>query len=178
MKVKIGPYLNWWGPYQIAELLKYVGVPEDKYRQIGKRLRATKLNDICEWVYSKRKRSVHIRIDNYDVWNVDTSLSMIIFQILIKFKRDQTGHPFVRDEYVPEALQSHNAQPKENEFEWDSLNATRFEYVLEEILYAFRYMTMDDMFFDTITIDMQLDCEKRVTNGLKLFGIFYQALWT
>ena len=178
MKVKIGPYLNWWGPFQIAGLLKYVGVSEAKCYQLGKKLKTTKLNDICEWVHSKRKRSVSIRIDEYDTWNVDTTLTYIIFPLLIKFKEHKTGYPFVNDEHVPEPLQSHNATPKDNEYEWDDLNYARWEYVLDEILYAFRYKYMDDMFFDSITIDMQIDCEKRVSNGLKLFGIYYQALWT
>ena len=47
MKVKIGPYKNWFGPYQLCDLLRFVVVPE-KYRD--------KLSDMIpgkpfEWIY-------------------------------------------------------------------------------------------------------------------------------
>ena len=57
MKVYIGPYKNWIGPYQIADLLQYIGFSEDTCHKIGERLSKTFLNTICLWIDSKKKIS-------------------------------------------------------------------------------------------------------------------------
>lgn len=66
MKIYIGPYKNWWGPYQIADLLQKVGVSEDRCEKIGEWLANTRLMDFCQWVDSKRKRNIKVRIDEED----------------------------------------------------------------------------------------------------------------
>jgi len=35
MKVKIGPYINWFGPYQFADLFKYIGFSEETCEKIA-----------------------------------------------------------------------------------------------------------------------------------------------
>jgi hypothetical protein len=87
MKVYIGPYLNYWGPYQIADLLKYVGVSESYRKKIGKWLEKTPLSKILSWIYDKRNRKVEVRIDKYDTWNMDKTLSLIIIPMLIQLKK-------------------------------------------------------------------------------------------
>ena len=78
MYVKIGKYKNWTGPYQLANLLQKVGVSEDRCHELGTKLSNTFVNDICQWIDSKRKRKIEIKIHNYDTWNMNHSLSMII----------------------------------------------------------------------------------------------------
>ena len=85
MKVKIGPFLTYWGPYQIAEKLlfwcnKY---EDDRVSNLGEWLAGGKerdswLNTFTNWVYSKRKRTVKIHIDKYDTWNMDGTMALII----------------------------------------------------------------------------------------------------
>lgn len=180
MIVKIGKYISWWGPYQIANLLRYVGVSKDKCHSIGEKLADTKLADLCEWIHSKRTRTVKIKIHNYDTWNLDDTLSMIILPLLFEFRKNKSGYPMVADEYVPEALQSKNARPKVNEYDPDNLAPARWDYVLEEIMYAFRYTNIENMHmerFDSFDSNTRIELEKRVQNGFKLFGIFYRAMW-
>ena len=111
MKVKIGPYRDWFGPYQLCNLLRFVGVPE-KYRD--------KLSDMIpgkpfEWIYDNLKtRKIKIRIDPYDTWSVDHTLALIIVPMLKQLKARQHGAPNVDDEDVPENLCSINAKPKED----------------------------------------------------------------
>ena len=79
MKVNIGPYVSWVGPYQIADMVffwceKYPE-PEIENRwdyklhdKFGKWLADTWVADFCQWIHDKKKRKEYVRIDNYDVW--------------------------------------------------------------------------------------------------------------
>mgnify|MGYP003351100966 CR=1 FL=1 len=91
MRVRIGPYLNWWGPYQIADLLRYVGVPKERRQKIGDRLAGTPLLAICEWIHARRKRTVKVHIDNYDVWGMDNTIALIALPLLKKLKEKKYG---------------------------------------------------------------------------------------
>lgn len=93
MKVKIGPHTNWWGPYQIAQLLRHVGVNDDRCHEYGKWLAGTWVNTVCEWIHSKKKRTVKIKIDRYDTWNMDGTLALIILPMLKQLKETKHGSP-------------------------------------------------------------------------------------
>ena len=144
MRVKIGPFINWVGPYQISDLLKKVGVSEDRCHSIGEYLSHTKLNDLCEWIHSKRKRKVVIHIDDYDIWNLDDTLAMITLPMLKRLKERKHGYPLVDDEDTPEEIRSTNAPPKENEWDTDAMAESRWEYVLNEIIWAFEQLHPDN----------------------------------
>ena len=98
MKVYIGPYRNWWGPYQLANLLQKVGVSDDHCDKIGEWLSDTWVDDLCQWIDSKKKRKIKVRIDSYDTWNADSTLSIIIAPMLRQLKEHKCGAPFVDDE--------------------------------------------------------------------------------
>lgn len=93
MKVKIGNYKNWIGPYQIADLLQKVGVSEDTCFNIGAKLSDTWIYDVCQWVYDKRKRKVKIKLDKYDTWNMDYTLALLIVPMLKQLKETTNGYP-------------------------------------------------------------------------------------
>lgn len=208
MKVHIGPFKNWIGPYQIADLLKYVGVSEDKCHSIGERLSETFLSKLCNWIDSKRKRKVKVRIDNYDVWNMDSTLAYIILPMLKKLKECQHGAPFTDDDDAPEHLRSYNAPKKENEWDTDDFHFPRWEWILDEIIWTFEQIHPDydwESQYHTGVADIQWkDCndgtgnsemirgpkdthvfdkegytkhQERISNGLRLFGRYYQGLW-
>lgn len=93
MKVNIGKFHSWIGPYQICDMLRYVGVSEDRCHKLGVRLAETWVYDLCHWVESKRKRKVKIHIDKYDTWNMDSTLAMIILPMLKQLKETKHGSP-------------------------------------------------------------------------------------
>ena len=208
MRIKIGPFINWWGPYQIADLLQKVGVSEKRCESIGEYLSHTKLNDLCEWIHSKRKRKVVIHIDDYDVWNLDDTLAMITLPMLKRLKERKHGYALVNDEDVPEEIRSTNAPPKENEWDTDAMAESRWEYVLNEIIWTFEQLHPDNDWekqyqsgvHDIIWVQSKdhPDCKEmkhgpnytfkidhegrkshraRMDNGLRLFGVYYSALW-
>ena len=162
MRVKIGPYRSWIGPYQIAETLCFWAKKEtDEYglkhtadwvHNFGKWLSGGEdkdswLQKFCIWVESKRTRTIKVKIDRWDTWSMDHTLAHIILPMLNQLKETRHGSPFVQDEDVPEELRSTNAEPKENEYDTDSNHHKRWEWVMDEMIFAFE-CELDDSWKD------------------------------
>ena len=145
MKIYIGHYKNWWGPYQLANLLQHVGVSEDRCDRIGEWLGNTWVNDLCNWVHRKQQRKVKIRLDRYDTWNMDGTLALIILPMLKQLKEAKHGSPLVDDEDVPEGLnlRSTEAPPKENEWDTDENLHRRWDWVMDELIWTFEQQQPD-----------------------------------
>jgi hypothetical protein len=154
MKVVIGPYTTWIGPYQIAEKLCFWAKPvadeigmkrkPDWVHDFGTWLSQNKdgtdswLTKVCQWVESKRHRQVYVRIDKYDTWGMDHTLAHIILPMLVQLKASKHGAPNTDDIDVPKELWSTNAEPKENEHDTDSNHFKRWDYILDEMIFAFQ----------------------------------------
>jgi hypothetical protein len=239
MKVHIGPYKSWFGPYQLAELLCFWAKPvKDEYGfptrpdwvhnfgewlahgsvlpepQVGEPSRGmrddrpnTWLYRFLLWIDSKRSRKLQVRLDRWDTWGMDETLGYIILPMLKQLKVTKHGSPFVDDEDVPEHLRSTSAPPKENEWDTDDNHHRRWEWVLDEMIFAFEtkvgvYKDWEDQFHtgtydfafikqedgnyrmtrgpnDTAHFDKEgaAEFQKRITNGFRLFGRYYEGLW-
>ena len=142
MKVEMGPYKNFIGPYQIAEKILFW---KDKYNsdedrdiifKFGEMLdRIPGLTKFCRWIDLFRKRKIKVRIDHYDTWGMDRTLALIILPMLKKLCKH--GAPLIDDEDVPEELRSTSAPPKENEWDTDDNHFKRWEWVLEQMIWSF-----------------------------------------
>jgi len=144
----------------------------------------------------------YIRIDRWDTWSFDHTLADIILPGLKQLKADKHGAPHTDDGDVPEYLRSHMAQPKENEWDTDSLWFMRWDWVLDEMIWAFEQKVADDaesQFFDHSECptdpharleDLTNGASKvkydeaghrvwldRKRNGFRLFGKYFEALW-
>jgi hypothetical protein len=156
MKIDIGPYTNYIGPYQIAEKILFWKDKNkinktDPFENHPDATAIYKLGDIldsipgfttlCTWIDSKKKRRVKIHIDDYDVWAADNTLAMIIHPVLVKLKEQKHGSPDVDDEDVPEHLRSTAATPlteeEKNTGHIDDLWVRRWDWVLDEMIWAF-----------------------------------------
>ncbi|MFZ9498226.1 MAG: hypothetical protein ACO265_08430 [Polynucleobacter sp.] len=179
MKVKIGPYLKWWGPYQIAELL--LGFPEGRYDYItGKPLDwrtkyAERLGDwladswvgrFCDWVYSKRKRNVYVHIDGYDVWNMDETLRHIIAPMFVKLKATKHGYGFIEDADVPEHLHSTKAEVPRGDHGWDSNAEARYTWLVDELIWVFStdHEEAKHQFYDWSQVDKAEGLAAQISN--------------
>ena len=227
MKVNIGPYKSWVGPYQIAEALCFWAKPikdehgfkskPDWVHDFGTWLAGGESKDsllmkLCSWIESKRKRKEYVRIDAYDTWSMDSTLAPIILPMLKQLKATAHGAPFVDDEDVPEELKSTSAPPKESEYDTDANHFKRWEWVLNQMIHAFECKVDDswqdqyrsgeiDMLWvpsdqkdtnnkpvsyeitrgpkDTYKCDYEAMAvhQKRISNGFRLFGKYYENLW-
>jgi len=207
VKVYIGNWKNFIGPYQIADLLSYVGVSEDSCTRVGEYLSGTPISKVCQWVDEKRKRKVKVKLHDYDCWNLDTTLAYIILPTLIKFKANHHGCPFVDDDDVPSSLRSDNAKVSGDDGSWDSNNEYRWEWIIDELIWTFTQIHGDSDWesqYHHGVIDFNFkkvegsDCSQlvsgplhthtfdkegytkhneRIDNGLRLFGRYYRSLW-
>jgi hypothetical protein len=186
MKVKIGPYLNWWGPYQIAELLKYVGFKEETHEKIGEKLAATKFADFCEWIHRKRQRQIDIQIDKYDTWSMDYTLAHIVLPMLKILKETKHGAPISMKGFED---RSNHQWPQlcfdfyeEGDDEADKAGFAEWDEIMDKMIWSFEQMLdedADNKFFENDTYDKKGHEEyaARVQEGFELFGKHYQSLW-
>ena len=205
MRVYIGPYKNWIGPFQIADYLKYFGVSDDRCHKIGKYWSNTWVNNVCTWIDSKRKRNIKVHIDHYDGWSMDSTLAYIIHPLLVRLKNNKQGSPLVDDEDVPESIRSTSAPVKENEWDIDDFHHQRWDYVIDEMIWAFEIINTnwESEYYDfTDSTDLTFEdnsdgtgkllwknppkidnesinkIQDRMNNAFRLFGKYYQGLWT
>ena len=178
MYIKIGPYKNWIGPYQLTDLLQKVGVSENQCDKLGMWLSGTKLANLCKWVDSKRKRKIQVRIDKYDTWSMDVTLSYIILPMLKQLKETKHSAADVDDKDVPKKLRSISSpKKKKNEIDHDPAGLiakndnwfARWDWVLDEMIWAFSLHLEEDSWPEKHN--------KRMQNGFRLFGKYYQNLW-
>jgi hypothetical protein len=162
LKVTIGKYKSWCGPYQIASALCFwAKKTQDEYgtecepdwvHNFGSWLAGGDKKDswlykICLWIDSHKKRKIKVQIDHWDTWSMDSTLSHIILPMLKQLQATKHGAPFVDDEDVPEELCSTNAEPKENDYDVDSNHFKRWDWVLDEMIFAFEHK-IDDTWQD------------------------------
>lgn len=157
MKVKLPKPINWFGPYQLAEALCFwakkeeddIGYPQtaDWVHNFGEKLSNTWLSPILQWVHDTRQKLPWnkdvVKIDYWDVWSMDHTLSPIIHPMLVQLKSVKHGSGHVDDEDVPMELRSIHALPKE---EWDTDGNwhKRWDYVLDEMIWAFEQLANPD----------------------------------
>ena len=187
MKVYIGKYKEWIGPYQIAE--KIIFWNEDLAFRFGEWLAEDKHGNetwfakLCYWINTKKQRTIKVRIDKYDTWSMDDTLAHIILPMLKQLKDTQHGAPNVADKDVPKELRS--TDKKKDLFATDENHFKRWEWVLNEMIFAFESKLKDDSDLTLIengkvnkkNIKLMNDRDKRIANGFRLFGTYYQGLW-
>jgi len=223
MRVKIGPHINWVGPYQLAELLCWWAKPvADEYgikskpdwvHDFGTWLAENSdgsdswITRTCQWIQDNRKRHVYVKIDNYDVWGADHTLSLIALPLLEKLRDTKHGSPNVDDADVPAGLGLRSTEAPATEHAWDT-DANfhdRWAWVLDEIIWAHRQevhgdpdseacwqhdvpdanwpFPSDKTGIERMIGNLQCDDVKlaalsaRKQNGFRLFGKYYQSLW-
>lgn len=185
MRVILKKYPMWIGPYQIVSILKYVGVKENTRDKISEYLaNKTPLSKWCEYIYAVRnKNRVNVKIHNYDAWNADSTISLIVLPLLKELKRQKHGAPFVDDVDVPEELRSTNASPKEHEWDTDENWFKRWEYVIDEMIWTFEQLQpncdWEAQYYEGLKRDIEgyLKHNARISNGLILFGKYFRGLW-
>ena len=164
MKVEIGKHKGWFGPHQLAESICFWAKWEvDEYghkskpdwvyefgdwlaygNTAGKEVvMETWLFKLLFWINGKRKRKISIRIDEWDSYDAYTTLGLITLPLLKQLRDTKMGAPLVDDEDVPEELRSTSAPAKENEYDIDANHFKRWEWVLDQIIWAFEHIQPD-----------------------------------
>ncbi len=154
--------------------------------------------------YVPEVRVKNIHIDKWDTWNMDRTLAMIIHPMLVQLKATKHGSSMVNDEDVPEQIRSTSAKLKKNEWDTDEFVHDRWDWVIDEMIWAFAEHCKDDGEKEFFThhefdenedsynefqkelkighIDIDTDglkkYNKRKENGFRLFGVYFHCLWS
>ena len=147
MKVYLSGYRNHWlSPYTILE--KVFFWREIDYDEPVIERWSNRLNPLCvaaqkflDFVHPKIE---YVKIDHYDTWSMDHTLSHIVLPMLRQLKKDKHGSPLVDDEDVPEELRSTSAPAKENDWDTDDNHFKRWDWVMDEMIQAFECKVNDD----------------------------------
>lgn len=195
MKINIGPYPNYYGPYQVAEkLLFWLDKDHKLVEELGHKLSKWNVFDV---IHGLRKRRIRIKIHKYDTWNMDSTLALIILPMLKQLKETKHGSAIVDLEDVPQQLRytTHHDYDQQlllpfYEEDEDQLHV-RWDYVLNEMIWTFEQLNTDwesqyyegTPDFPNKDFNFKIDLhnlnkhQDRINNGLKLFGKYYQGLW-
>jgi len=200
MKVYIGNYKNnWISPYTILEKFFWFRKDYDAHEDRPPKW----LQTICEWnvkfLDTINPRIEFVKIDKYDSWDMDHTMSMILSPMFKQLKETKQGAPHIQDEDVPDYLKSMNAPRVKDEWDTDDNHFLRWDYILDEIIWALEQYTYDwedqyksgvsDLIFTSSSIEegpnhtRKYDREgiekhqKRMTNGFRLMGVYWLGFW-
>lgn len=166
MKVyKSKPRYHWVSPYKICETVCFwreIDYDEPWVKRTNKVLEplCTAWMKFLDFVHPQVD---YVKIDYWDVWSMDYSLSNIILPMLIKLKEVKHGAGFVDDEDVPPRLRSttKSAQKaKKNSWDTDGNHFKRYDYILDEMIWAFTQLcdeNHDAKFFSGVSDILWVD---------------------
>ena len=204
MKVKIGPYPD----RLICNLHKNLMQKRHGFDWPSEQTRfenfLEKLEDFIQTLYTpinyfldKRTQNVNVKIDRWDTWSADHTLSHIIVPMLKQLKETKHGAPCVDAEDVPEELRppegwyedySTRGETDDNWFE-------RWDWAMDEMIWAFEQKMLADweeQYYGEWVEDASKTFggyhknpddegrqahQERMSNGFRLFGKYYEGLW-
>jgi hypothetical protein len=201
MKVKIGSFPNRLvcniHSNHMEKKYGYVDRPEvqdrkdDMLESIADRVQS--VYNVFNWLwFDRRTQKVKVRIDKWDTWSMDSTLAPIILPMLVQLKETNHGSPNVDDEDVPKRLRSTKKQQEKynKDGSTDPKFFERWDWILDEMIWAFEQKVrgnwQDDYYGPYIEGKNKMEktdgkgCnahQERMTNGFKLFGKYFEALW-
>ena len=214
MKIYIGPYKRKWYARDYDKAWIQYSHKKDYYEVEDHEL--TKTDKLVAWACDKLqvvlnktvnkyfavdKRKIKIELHDYDTWNMDNTLAMIIVPMLKQLRDTKHGSGYVDDEDLPEHLRN-NAEGLDSK---DNNVELRWDWALNEMIAAFE-AELDDSWEEkhisglmdyswvsdehgnsaqvrgpnhTYKIDMEgMKAEAdRYTKGRMLFAKYYKGLW-
>ncbi len=125
-------------------------------------------------IHIKKNGEVKSKIEWKDIINTDTTLSIVILEILKAYKGQVVGFHNVDNEDVPEQMRT---VPEI----FDSyLNISvsekykmKYEYILDEMIYTFDEISKGINYLEKYNNEKM----SRVKNGLRLFSKYFTSLW-
>jgi hypothetical protein len=146
MKVYKNKYKDHWvSPYKICETICW-------WREIDYDepwvVRVNKLLEPVMTVWRKFLDVVdpkidYVKIDKWDTWSMDSTLSPIILTMLKQLQASKHGAPYVDDVDVPARLHSTTKaalKVKKNSWDTDGNHFKRWDWVMDEMIWAFEQM--------------------------------------
>jgi hypothetical protein len=122
---------------------------------------------------SRKNKAETIIIDDFDVWNLDHTLALIIVPALKVLKKKKQGAPFVKNDDVPENLRATKEELKQNDTggDTDKHYFERWDWVLDEMIWSFQQKLEDwEESYCSGEHDMEwIELDKKDANGKKMY---------
>ena len=155
-------------------------------------------NWLYNWFGYSSKQKTSIRIDRWDTWSMDHTLSPIILPMLVQLKATKHGAPMVDMTDIPKELRATKKQltAYSKTGETDDNYFKRWDWILDEMIWAFEQKVKDDWESDYYKLEEgagdgfpggfklvwedREGCkahQERMTNGFRLFGKYFENLW-
>lgn len=169
---------NWYGPYSLARTLNPWRDPEAAEAFIekwGNRFSRIKpLENLFEWIESKRKDTVKAKLDHWDHFDAYTVIAAAALPLLKAMREDMRGSAIVDEEDVPEAVTAHLTE--------DEKIHARWEWVVDEIIWALEQVQpnydWEEQYYDIDkSYELREEHQKQMANGFRLFGKYFMNLW-
>jgi len=170
MKVYISKYrYHWVSPYTICDKICFwreIDYDEPWVKFMNKLLEPVSVL-LMKFLDIIHPRIEYIKIDPYDTWSMDSTLTPIILPMLKQIRQTSHGAPYVDDLDVPVEIRSTSAPPKENDWDTDEFHFKRWQWVIDQMIWAFENTNNDDwedQFF-TGTLDQEMVITKTNNKG-------------
>lgn len=161
MKIYFSNYRNHWlSPYTILEKV-FFWREIDYDEPIIEKLAST-LDPFCKGLQNVRqffnRKINYVKIDRWDTWSMDHTLSYIILPMLKQLRDTKHGSPIVDEEDVPKFLQTEafkNSKKKKPKYAGSDVHALdmgdsdntlhdRWDWVINEMIWSFEQKVKDD----------------------------------
>ncbi len=148
VKVYLSKYrYHWISPYTVLEKVFFwreIDYDEPIIEKLSNLLLpvAKGIQAVLDFIHPKID---YVKIDKWDTWSMDSTLSMIILPMLKQLQATKQGSACVDDEDVPEELnlRTTDAPPKENDWDTDDNWHKRWDWVLGEMIWTFEQINSD-----------------------------------
>lgn len=153
---------------------------------------------------SKGERKISIKIDKWDTWGMDHTLSLLVVPMLKQLKKTKHGYPLSDVEDAPHIGEG----KREHEWDFDDKAKERWDWIMDEMIWAHEQIideSVEDQFhsgeIDLVSKEVDINGQtyyemergpnhthvfhkeewekwnERKRNGLRLFGKYYESLW-
>lgn len=202
MKINIGPYIDYISPFKIVnDFLLGLGFFEDDAESITDKFLDSKIGerfvDFLIWLDNTRKRKIKIKIHDYDIWNLDHTLSLVIYELLKKYRYSQRY-------FIP--VDNNTSIVFCDDDEQESKRAEQWNEILDRMIFSFdQIINIDEVYDRFYKVKPEFeDCKdfdeilnkinsgktktvfdyqswethnKKIQEGLDLFAKYFMKLW-
>ena len=122
----------------------------------------------------RKNRAEHVHIDNFDVWNLDHTLSCIIHPALIRLKETKQGYP----QLFEDGMVTPHYWDRQLHFDFideeveEKYLLNKWNEIMDKMIYSFGVIKKDGLFKKADN-----DEWNRIQEGLDLFAKHYTSLW-
>jgi len=165
------------------------------------------LQHIYNWtgnlIIDRFEQSIYVKLDPWDTWSMDHTLAPIIHPMLVQLKETNHGAPNVDSADVPKELRANKKEVAAyKNGDVDDKHFDRWNWIMDEMIWAFKQKLNDNWeeqyyeYKDVPVNDKSTDFgerlglelvwqdekgrrkhQKRMTNGFRLFGKYFENLW-